>query len=285
MIWRSSGDYHKTGGDSAFGPHLFAFDAYYQGIYLTDLRHPERLVVPGRDLYPIGFTGGGELLVEGSGHAISVVAPDGRLLRRYSYRPRSGFTWDDRTDTLYFVQRNGMLAATYGAHLRLLRPMRGIEGGMQFVPPGLLLFYGQRSVTITSVAGKLIARARWPRTPIDNLDSGLSVSPDRRTFAFRLTNAHPGARRGEAIIYVLHAGQSHARAIYRHHLGASGCRVGASMEWHGRYLLYSSADGQQAALDSRGARQISLMALLRRIPQRGRNQTYNVFWRSDFPRS
>jgi hypothetical protein len=57
------------------------------------------------------------------------------------------------------------------------------------------------------------------------------------------------------------------------------------MEWHGRYLLYSSADGQQAALDSRGARQISLMALLRRIPQRGRNQTYNVFWRSDFPRS
>lgn len=284
VIWRSSGDYHNTGGDSAFGPHLFAFDAYYQGVYLTDLRHPERLVVRGRDLYPIGFTRGGELLVEGPGHAISVVASDGRLLRRYSYRPQSGFSWDDHTDTLYFVQPDGMLAAAHGAHLRLLPPMKGIEGGIQFVSPGLLVFYAQRSVTITSLAGKLIARARWPRTPIDNLDSGLSVSPDGRAFAFRLTNAHPGARHGEAIVYVLQAGQSHARALYRHRLGASGCRVGASMEWHGRYLLYGSADGQQALLDSRGGRQISLMRLLHRIPQRGRSQTYNVYWRSDFVR-
>jgi hypothetical protein len=56
------------------------------------------------------------------------------------------------------------------------------------------------------------------------------------------------------------------------------------MEWHGRYLLYSSADGRQALLDSRGGRQISLMRLLHRIPQRGRSQTYNVYWRSDFVR-
>jgi hypothetical protein len=281
-IWRSSGTYLRTGDDTAFGPHLLAFNDYYRGIYLTDLRRPERLVVRGRGLYPIGFTNGGELLVAGSGHPISVVAPDGRLLRRYAFRPRSGFAWNYQTDTLYFVRPDGVLAAARGAHLRLLRPLKGIEGQIGFTPPGLLVFNGQRSVTITSLTGSLIARARWPRTPIDNFDSGLSVSPDGRSFAFRLSNAHPGARRGEAVVYALHAGQSRARAIYRHRLGASGCVVGAGMEWHGRYLLYSSTDGQQDVLDSRGGRPISLMPLLHRIPQRGRSQTYNVFWRSDF---
>jgi hypothetical protein len=100
-----------------------------------------------------------------------------------------------------------------------------------------------------------------------------------------LSTAHPGAHRGEAIVYALHAGESHARAIYQHRLGSSGCVVGAGMEWHGRYLLYSSTDGEQALLDTRGGRQISLMSLLRRIPQRGRSQTYNVFWRSDLGHS
>ena len=284
VSWRSSGDYYNTGEETAFGPHLFAFDDYYRGLYLTDLRHPERLVLRGRGLYPIGFTGGGELLVAGSGHPISVVGPDGRLLRHYPYRPGSGFAWDYVTDTLYFVRPDGVLAAAHGAHLRLLRRLKGIEGQIGFTLPGLLVFNGQRSVTITNLAGRLVARARWPRTSIDNFDSGLSVSPDGRSFAFRLSNAHPGARHGEAVVYALHAGQSHARAIYRHRLGASGCAVGAGMEWSGRYLLYSSTDGQQAVLDTRGGRPISLMPLLHRIPQRGRSKTYNVYWRNDLAR-
>jgi hypothetical protein len=280
-VWRSSRSYVNTGGDVAFGPHLLAFNDYYHGLYLTDLRHAERLVVRGRGLYPIGFTGEGELMVAGSGRPISVVSPNGRLLRRFAYRPRGGFAWDYQTDTLYFVQPDGMIAAAHGAHLRVLRPLHRIEGQIGFTPPGLLVFNGQRSITITSLAGKPIARARWPHTPIDNFDSGLSVSPDGRSFAFRLSNAHPGAHHGEAVVYALHAGQSQARAIYRHRLGSSGCVVGAGMEWQGHYLLYSSTDGQQALLDTRGGRQISLMPLLRRMPRRGRSQTYNVFWRSD----
>jgi hypothetical protein len=242
------------------------------------------MVVRRRGLYPIGFTGDGELMIAGSGHPISVVSTDGRLLRRYAYRPRNGFAWDYLTDTLYFVRSDGMLAAAHGAHLRLLRRSRGIEGQIGFMSPGLLVFNGQRSITITGLTGKLVARDRWPRTQIDNLDSGLSVSPDGRSFAFRLSNAHPGSRHGEAVVYALHAGQSHARAIYRHGLGPSGCVVSAGMEWHGRFLLYSSTDGRQAVLDTRGGAQISLMHLLHRIPQRGRSRTYNVYWRSDLTR-
>jgi hypothetical protein len=193
-IWHSSGEYRNTVNSSAFGPHLFAFSAFHRGIYLTDLRHPERLVVHGRGLYPIGFTGSGQLLIAGSGHPISVVAADGRLLRRYSFRPRGGFTWDYRTDTLYFVRPDGRLAAAHGSHLRLLHRLTGIDGQIGFAPAGLLVFNGQRSVAITSLGGRLIARDRWPRSAIANFDSGVSVSPDGRSFAFRLTDAHPGSR-------------------------------------------------------------------------------------------
>jgi hypothetical protein len=283
-IWRSSGSYFNTGDDVAFGPHLLAFNDYYHGLYLTDLRHRERLVVRGRGLYPIGFTGRGDLLVAGSGYPISVVSPKGTLLRRYAYRPRGGFSWDYQTDTLYFVRPDGVLAAAHGAKLRLLHRLTGIHGQVNFTQPGLLVFNGERSVTITTLTGKLIAGDRWPRTRIDNFDSGLSVSPDGRSFAFRLSTAHPGSPHGKAIVYALQAGQSHAHAIYRHRLGASGCAVGAGMEWHGRYLLYSSTDGQQAVLDTRGGRPVSLMAFLHRIPHRGRSRTYNVFWRNDFRR-
>lgn len=284
VIWRSSRDYYNTGGNNAFGPNLFAFDDYYRGLFLTDLRHPERMVMRGRGLSPIGFTRAGELLVAVPGYSIAVVAPNGKLLRRFSYNGRNSFTWDEQTDTLYFVRPDGMLAAAHGEHLHLIRPLTGIDGSIWFTPPQLLVFNGRHSVTISNLHGRLIARDRWPRTRIDNFDSGLSVSPDGRSFAFRLSSAHPGARHGKAIVYVLHAGQSRARAIYRHQLGPSGCAVGASMEWHGSYLLYSSADGQRAVLDTRTGRQITLMHLLHRIPQRGRSQVYDVFWRSDFAR-
>ncbi len=281
VIWHSSRDYYNTGGDNAFGPHLFAFDDYYHGIFLTDLRHPERLVMRGRGLYPIGFTRAGDLLISMRGYSIAVVAPNGTLLRRFSYRGRNSFTWDEHTDTLYFVRPDRMLAAAHGAHVRPIRPVTGIEGGIWFTRPRLLVFNGRRSVTIINLNGKLIARDRWARTPIDTFDSGLSVSPHGRTFAFRLSSAHPGAHHGQAVVYVLHAGQSEARAIYRHRLGPSGCAVGANMEWHGRYLLYSSADGQRAVLDTSTGRRISLMHLLHGIPQRGRSQVYDVFWRRD----
>ena len=274
--------YFNTGGDSAFGPHLLAFADYHRGIYLTDLRGRERLVMRGRGLYPIGFTRRGELMVAGTGRSIAVVGSDGEVLRRYSYRPRGGFAWDYDSGTLYVVRPDGRLAVAHGAHLHLLRPLQGIDGQISFTPPGLLVFSGGRSIAITSLAGRLIARSRWPRTAVDNLDSGVSVSPGGRTFAFRLSNARPGARHGKAVVYALHAGQSYARAIYRHRLGSSGCVVGAEMSWHGRFLLYSSTDGRQAVLDTRGRRQISLRSLLHRIPQRGRSQTYKVFWRSDF---
>ena len=237
--------------------------------------------MPGRGLYPIGFTGGGRLLIEVPGHSIAVVAADGTLLRRYAYRRRNGFAWDDRTDTLYFVRPDGRLAVAHGTHLRLTRWLHGIAGSIWFTRPGLLVFSGGRSVAVMRPDGRLVAETHWPRSRLDNFDSGLSVSPDGRSFAFRLSSARPGASRAEAVVYILHAGQSQAHPIYRHRLGPSGCAVGASMAWSGRFLLYASADGQRAILDTGTGRAIDLKHVLRLIPQLGRSQVDDVYWRSD----
>ena len=51
VIWRSSGAYRDLTGDVAFGPHGLAFASYRRGVFLTDLRGPERLVAPGRSLF------------------------------------------------------------------------------------------------------------------------------------------------------------------------------------------------------------------------------------------
>jgi hypothetical protein len=282
VVWRSQGLYRRTGDSVAFGPHLFAFNDYNRGVFLTDLRGPERLVLRGRGLNPYDFTRHGELLVLANGRII-VLARDGTLLRRVPYRQRNGLAFDPRSETLYFVRPDGMLASTQGAHVRLIRTLRGVDGWLAFAPPGLLTFAAPRSIAITKLDGSLVARTHWPRSRVDNSDSGVSVSADGRSYAFRLSNARPGARRGEAALYVFHAGDFHAHAIYAHRLGPIGCAYGANMSWSGRFLLYSSADGQRDVFDSRSGHRIELSALARQLPHLVRGERAIIGWRSDYP--
>jgi hypothetical protein len=153
---------------------------------------------------------------------------------------------------------------------------------MSVARPGLLAFIGERDVVVRRPDGSLVASARWPRSRVDLFDSSLSVSPDGREFSFRLSDAHPGARSGTAVVYVLRAGQSRAQAIYRHHLGPSGCAVGANMSWHGRFLLYSSADGQRAIIDSQSGRRLDLTKLAG-LPRLAPAERASAYWASDFP--
>jgi hypothetical protein len=285
VLWRSHGLYFNDGADMALGPHLFAFAAYRRGVYLTDLRGPERLVLRGRGLHPFEFTRRGELLVATDYAAtrhdrILILARDGTRLRSYAYRRRNGYTFDGGSETLYFIGHDDGLRAASGARLRLVRKLRGVEGRIGFSRPELLIFIARHSVAIRRLDGTLVARASWPRSKIDVLDSGPSVSRDGRDFSFRLSDAHPGARAGTAVLYVFHRGEFRARAIYRHRLGPSGCAAGANIFWHGRFLLYSSADGQRAILDSRGGT-VELTRLAAALPGRSPGERADTFWASD----
>jgi len=280
VVWRSSGLY-RDGADIAFGPHEFAFVSYRRGVFLTDMHGAERLVARGRGLYPNGFTPTGKLIVAGA-RALSVVSPDGTTLRRYPFRQRNGHAFDERSGALFFVTPGGLLARAYGARMSIVRPLGALDGMMSLASPGLLMFSGRDDVAVTRRDGTLVARASWAGSPLQVFDSGLSASPDGRRFAFRLTNAGPGSRTGRAVVYLLRAGETRARAIYRRRLGPSGCAVGAGLSWHGLFLLYSSSDGRRAILDTRDGGALDLGPLVRALPSLARTEGANAYWASDF---
>ena len=61
-----------------------------------------------------------------------------------------------------------------------------------------------------------------------------------------------------------------------------GCAVGAGLSWHGRYVLYSSADGRQAIVDSAERTVTDLGPLARRLPAKSRAERASVEWASSF---
>jgi hypothetical protein len=260
LVWRSNELYPRDAGDIAFGPNAFAFASYRRGVFLTDLESPERLVVEGRGLYPTAFDNAGNLIV-GDGRRVDLISRSGAPLRRYPYRVRSGFAFDERSDTLFFVTPGGRLARARGTSVRLARPLREVDGAIRIDPSGLLVFYGAHDVTITRRDGGLLAQTSWARAPRVGSDSGVSVSPDRRTFAFRLTDGHPGSQSSHATVYILRAGATAGQAIFRHSMEPSGCAVGANLTWHGRFLLYNSTDGRKAVLDTLNRRAFDLTRL------------------------
>jgi hypothetical protein len=280
LVWRSHDLYPRTGGDVAFGPNTFAFASYYRGIFVTDLNSPERLVYRGRGRYPYDFFRSGRLIVTG-GRAITVLSPEGRVERRYPYSRRGGFSFDCDTNTLFYVTPRDRLATVTETHLRVGRRL-GFDGMVSYAEPGRLVFYDRRSVALADRTGRLIARAHWQRGGLDILDSGAAVSPDGRHLAFRLSDARAGARSGNAVLFLVAAGERRARAIYRHRLGPIGCGTAASLRWHGQHLLYSSADGQVAIIDAAGRRH-DLAQFATALPRRGRTEQPLVAWRADYP--
>jgi hypothetical protein len=282
LVWRSRDLYPRTGDTVAFGPNAFAFNSYYRGVFLTDLRGPERLVFPGRGRYPHSFFPSGRLLVTG-GRALIVLSPDGQVEGRYPYVRRRGYSFDVASDTLFFATPRGRLATLRESQLRVGRRLE-IEGWMSVTPQGPLLFSGARSLSLATRDGRLLASARWPRSRLSVFDSGATVSPDGRRVAFRLSDARAGARKGTAVLFLLAAGERRARPVYRHRLGPIGCGVGASMYWHSRYLLYGSADGELAIIDGVTRQRRDLSRLARALPRRGAADRPVAGWASDYHR-
>lgn len=281
-LWRSSGTYKNEGGSLAFGPGLFAFSSYRRGVYLTDLRHPERLVVPGGGLHPLDFTRDGKLLVVGRG-LIWAVSPSGETLSRYRYNRRWGLAFDPEGNRFYFVARDGTLATAEGGRARRLGPAPSRPGLLAIAKPDLLVWQGEHHVTITRRDGAFVASARWPAA-LGSSDSGLVPSADGRLFAYRVTNARAGARRGRASLFLLRPGQRRAHLLLREEIaGPIGCGLGVKVSWHGRHLLYGSGDGDVRVLEpSRGSITVSLTDFARRLPKQGPADIATAAWESEY---
>jgi hypothetical protein len=250
VVWRSSGSYPNDGTRTAFGTDSFAFATYRGGVYLTNLKGPERKLVPGRSLHPLGIAADGDLLVAGRSR-IRVVSPAGDLVRSYGYRTHNGFAFDERTDSLVFVTPNGRLASGSPRSVLSRRRLPLGDGWISLTTGRLLVLTGSRGLVVARRDGSVVARAGWPAAA-GSSDSGVELSPDGHAVAFRLSTAHPGDASGTASVYVLRAGESAAQLVYRDRFGPVGCGVTARMSWHGDDLLYRRSGGRIAVIDTRG---------------------------------
>ncbi len=129
VVWRSSGLYRNDGGSLVFGPEMFAFAAYRTGIFLTDLRSPERLVLRGAGLYPLAFRRDGSLLVVDNGTAsIWVVARDGSVVGAHRYRRQNGYQLDERTEALHYVTPERRLVRVEEGSIHVVRSLGDLDG-------------------------------------------------------------------------------------------------------------------------------------------------------------
>jgi hypothetical protein len=282
VVWRSRGLYPNEGGGVAFGPGVFAFRAYSRGIYLTDLRSPEHLVVPGRDAYPVDFTHDGELIVAAHGMLL-VVSPAGTT-RRYRYS--SGFAFDGKTDTLYFVTPSGILAAVRDERVRHFRRTPAFIEAFSLAEPSLLVWQRAHGLRITRRDGSLVASDRWPAS-LGAIDTGVAISADGTLFAYRVSDIQPGGGKATANVFLIGRGEHRARLILRDRLRIASCccSVGGGLSWHGRSLLYVSGDGHLAVLDTRRqGTSTSLTQLAIRLPKLDRTEIARAAWASDFLR-
>jgi hypothetical protein len=280
VVWRSASLYRNDAGSVAFGPGAFAFSAYRRGIFLTDLRSPERVIVPGVGHHPLAFLRDGSLLVvEGGAGAIRLVARDGSVLRRYPYRRQNGYQIDERTESLFLVTPRRMLVRAHGTAVRVLRPLGDSDGWVGFAGVHVTLS-DEESLAVLRRDGSLLSSWSWHVPRGSRLDLSPVASEDGRKGAFRTV---PADGQGSVVLYVLREGQKQATAVYRHRGVQVGCGVGASFDWQDDFLLYSATDGPTTLVDARTGSVQSLAELTARLPRRFPGERALASWASDFP--
>ena len=285
VVWRSHSLFRNDGGSMALGPGAFAFAAHRHGIFVTDLRSPERLIARGVGLYPLAFLRDGTLLVVRGGWGASVVrlTQEGRVLETYRYRPKNGYVFDQRTETLHFISPGRVLVRATARGSTIVRVLSDLDGWLSTTGPHLTLSdFAHRGrsdeirFAVLRLDGSLVSRWSWRSPRGSNIDFGPVASSNGRAFAFR-TVTRP---RGDIVVYVLRPGDEQPVALVQHRGGQLGCGVGANFSWSGRFLLYSSTEGNAAVADVRRQQPILLTRLLRALPSRPEERP-SVFWASE----
>ncbi len=228
-------------------------------------------------------TNGGELLLRRSDGSLR--ATIARQIYTYSY---------DRGDgSLYFLAR-GTLVRAHGATERQLATLSSLgltpRGSLQLEPlGGLIALQNAHRLVVLRPNGSLFTAVPLPprKASGDGVSSTPKAAPDRSAIAFTATRGHEpgGGSPGTEAVYLVRAGAARGRAIHSERVDFAVCERGSTLAWHGRWLLYSTSEGNLSLVDtSHPHHAINLAQTLRRLPGTNGDQghlDFNAYWTGD----
>jgi hypothetical protein len=272
-LWRSHGRFARAYefGALALSRRALAFSyGLRPWLYLARFGSPERPIAANE--VPIGWTRRGDLLTHGTrSGGLRVRDSTGRLIRTLA-RKVFNHTFDRTSGELYFVA-NGRVERSDGRRTVNVASLAhyGLSRAPELEPLGrLLALRSRRRVVVLRRNGSLFAATRLPRprSRVDGISSALAAAPSGRAVALAFTRGNTAyGSRGSEAVYVLRRGERRARPIHRERMRFAVCERGADIAWHGRWILYSTSEGNLVAIDTHGRRStVGLTRTVLRLP-------------------
>lgn len=284
-LWRSAGLYHdrhaSAVGNVAVGASGVAF-SFFRGrhsrLYLARYGRAERPVA--RDETPLALTGSGNLVTwrDRSG-ALLLRSRSGLLARQLS--PHAVEPQADAAGRVIWRAR-GTIFVFDGSRARALASLArlGIAGVPVIEPLGrLIAVHDRRRLVLVDYAGRVVASTVLPRDRYarDGVSSSVSANRSWKAVAYTVTSRNLARE----TVYVLEAGERHARPLFTERIDFAGCERAAWLAWSDGWLLYGNSQQEAAVIDSsaEGAA-IELGGVIARLPgsRPDRNEVFQIGW-------
>jgi hypothetical protein len=258
--------------------HDVAFQFEHK-LYIAPIGGVERPVAH-REL-PLGWSGAALYTYAYRGRQLQLRSASGRLLKVIARRPLSDyFVADGR---LYFILRGSLMRAS-GTRIERLASLHRLglssDSWMQTLGQFVQLQDDHRLVVIHDDGSGLVST---PLPPGRDQNAGLvgspAVAPRAGAVAFAtVSDRSAGRSDGAETVYVLRPGAQAAAPVHTETGSFGGCARWVTLQWHGKWLLYSSNQGNVALIDSTGReRAVELTRLVRRLPGAGENG-FSAYW-------
>jgi hypothetical protein len=280
--WRSHGEIASNQlGVITASSDAVAFQHDHK-LYLAPPGGAERPIAH-REL-PLGWTAGGLYTYRYQGRQLLLRSATGQLVKVIARRPL-GSDYYAANGSLYFISR-GVLMSAHGARVERLASLNrlGLSAAPSLQPLGRLVeLQDDHRLVVARPAGSVFAWIPLPLShgPAESISGSLVIGPRSSAVAFTAASGQtgdPDAARGHGTetVYLLRSGSHTAMPLHSEQT-SFGCERSASLEWHGRWLLYSSTAGNLAVIDTTKARRtIELGSLVSNLS--GTRDGFSAYW-------
>ena len=264
-------------GVIAAGSRAVAFQFEHR-LYVASLGGAEHPVAH-REL-PLGWTAAGLYSYAYQGRRLLLRSDTGRLEKVIA---RLATDYIVANGNLYFFKR-GVLWSAHGVRTERLASLRrlGLSANSWLQPLGWFLeLEDAHRLVVLRDDGAAFASARLPdgRDTDVNLVGSPAVSPRAGLLAFATVTGQsaPSSSLGAEIVYVLRSGTQTAIPVHTETGSFGGCARWVTLQWQGKWLLYSSNQGNLAVIDSSGTQHaVGLTTFARHLT--GARTEVSAYW-------